>query len=142
MTTRRDAVHGDPVLVKYSDHDLLAGAQWISPKTGRAITIRRELPAQNGARQFLVRDGETGKVITIGLRGMRRKYTPSPQNAPQKSQECPTPTKVAFTSRAEAQRGMGSFWRTAGRGKPMPTRVYRCPCGKWHLTSKPRSHRR
>jgi hypothetical protein len=39
---------------------------------------------------------------------------------------CPTPTKVAYDSR----RAAGFFANTDG------LRPYKCPCGKWHLSSK------
>lgn len=53
---------------------------------------------------------------------------------------CPTPDKAAFKTRAEAQSHLGRLWSMKGAppGK-LPCRVYRCPCGMFHLTSKPRS---
>lgn len=51
---------------------------------------------------------------------------------------CPTPGKRRFKSRDDAEkRGLGQFWRTSGKGKTMPHRVYRCRCGAWHTSSKP-----
>ncbi len=44
---------------------------------------------------------------------------------------CPTPTKIPYGTRAQAEKVMLA---TAARGIPM--RVYRCPCGAYHLTRK------
>lgn len=53
---------------------------------------------------------------------------------------CPTPGKSAYDSRAAAERAMGTFWHKM-RNESAPTRSYRCPCGSWHLSSKPRRKR-
>jgi len=50
---------------------------------------------------------------------------------------CPTPGKKRFKTREKAEAEMRLFWRTSGKGKAMPTRVYECSCGGWHTTSKP-----
>lgn len=54
---------------------------------------------------------------------------------------CPTPHKKRFPSRQDAERGMRTFWRTAGKGKKMPCRVYECDCKAWHTTALPRRTR-
>lgn len=59
-------------------------------------------------------------------------------SARRKNPPCPTPRKQKFKTEAAADAAMGLFWRTAGRGKAMPCRVYRCVCGGWHTTSKPK----
>lgn len=41
---------------------------------------------------------------------------------------CPTPTKKAWDSKTQAKKAIPR--RTGDR-----LRVYRCPCGAWHLTS-------
>lgn len=59
------------------------------------------------------------------------------QHAAFQPRPCPTPWKKRFKRQSSAEQEMRLFWRTAGKGKPMPTRVYECPCGGWHTTSKP-----
>lgn len=57
---------------------------------------------------------------------------------------CPT-GKKSFKNKTEAEREMFSFWRRCGRGKKMPTRVYKCQhelrpgYRHWHMTSTPLS---
>lgn len=36
---------------------------------------------------------------------------------------------------------LGQTWQQM-RGTQLPCRYYRCPCGFWHLTHKPRPQRR
>ena len=43
---------------------------------------------------------------------------------------CPTPSKIAFTSEKDAR----SARRRLSHGKRM--RIYKCPCGHYHLTSQ------
>lgn len=50
---------------------------------------------------------------------------------------CPTPHKRGFRTSDTATRELATFWRTSGKGKTMPCRVYECQCGRWHTTSKP-----
>lgn len=50
--------------------------------------------------------------------------------------DCPTPQKVAHPTRQQADRALGRAWRQ-GRNAHLPCRAYHCPCGMWHLTSKP-----
>ena len=50
--------------------------------------------------------------------------------------ECPTPMKKAYPFKSHASNALRKEWRE-GRGKHMPIRVYHCPCGYWHTTSKP-----
>ncbi|MCG5431220.1 hypothetical protein LV457_02810 [Mycobacterium sp. MYCO198283] len=50
---------------------------------------------------------------------------------------CPTPRKRRFRTEDAAERALELFWRTSGKGKTMPCRTYRCPCGGWHTTAKP-----
>ncbi|AXH70435.1 hypothetical protein HOT75_gp048 [Gordonia phage Daredevil] len=60
-----------------------------------------------------------------------------------KGRPCPTPSKTVYGSGYEAERAMYKMWRAgrARRGNKLPSRTYRCPCGKWHLTSKPKRDR-
>lgn len=55
------------------------------------------------------------------------------------SEPCPTPKKISYRKRWEAERVLGRIWRKGvkGGGK-LPTCVYKCRCGHWHLTSQPR----
>lgn len=50
---------------------------------------------------------------------------------------CPCPTKRKHPTRRQAVNQMRTAWRT-GRGKKLPTRVYKCRCGYWHTTSQAR----
>lgn len=50
---------------------------------------------------------------------------------------CPTPWKKSHPIREQAEQAMMKFWRKPKRGAVMPCRVYQCPCGAWHTTSKP-----
>ena len=52
---------------------------------------------------------------------------------------CPTPYKLAYVSRAAADAALMRSWRAArsGKGTRRPIRFYKCPCGRWHLTSTP-----
>lgn len=61
--------------------------------------------------------------------------------APMKAGNCPSGAKLAFASSREANRVLMKTWRE-GRRKKLPTRSYRCQCGKWHLTSQPRRTRK
>lgn len=58
--------------------------------------------------------------------------------AGKRARRCPTPGKVGFNSRRSAEKGLERFWRTF-RGKKAPVRCYKCPCGRWHHTSKPKA---
>lgn len=51
---------------------------------------------------------------------------------------CPTPHKKAYDSEADAEETMMGFWRCPHPDKVLPSRVYECPCGRWHMTSTPR----
>lgn len=48
---------------------------------------------------------------------------------------CPTPHKLAFHSEQHALQVL-RYWGYDGR-PTRPQRAYQCPCGAWHLTSKP-----
>lgn len=51
-----------------------------------------------------------------------------------KGKVCPTPDKLAFSSRETAEFTMQSpQW---ARMPKRPTRVYLCSCGSFHMTSK------
>ena len=54
-----------------------------------------------------------------------------------RGKNCPTPNKNAYPNREQAHASLRRQWRQPRPGKHLPTRVYRCPCGAWHLTSKP-----
>jgi len=49
---------------------------------------------------------------------------------------CPTPRKVGYRSRVDA---VIALWHTSTSDddRRHEKRAYRCPCGRWHLTSKP-----
>ena len=49
--------------------------------------------------------------------------------------DCPNPHKKAHPTKEQAENAMAKAWRT-GVHKHLPVRVYKCRCGKWHLTSK------
>ncbi|WP_246284836.1 hypothetical protein [Gordonia asplenii] len=49
---------------------------------------------------------------------------------------CPTPSKTAFTSRADAAAAITSM--SVGTWRTVSLRTYRCQCGSWHLTSSTR----
>ena len=61
----------------------------------------------------------------------------------------PTPSKVGYANREQAQAALRRLRRSArvaqrrgrrGRRFPsLPVRAYQCPCGSWHLTRKPLS---
>lgn len=51
--------------------------------------------------------------------------------------KCPTPRKSRFTNKWSANKELEVCWRTM-RGTHMPTRAYRCRCGYWHMTHKPK----
>lgn len=53
--------------------------------------------------------------------------------------ECPTKGKHGWSSKFAAEQALSQIWRKGfkrGPGK-LPTRVYKCKCGDWHLTSRP-----
>lgn len=56
---------------------------------------------------------------------------------------CPTPKKVDFFTQHAAQASMDRIHRGIAErggqrpGEVLPTRVYMCPCGMYHLASKP-----
>lgn len=49
---------------------------------------------------------------------------------------CPTITKRGYGTREEAEGELPLFAAVAALGATVPLRVYHCPCGKYHLTSK------
>lgn len=55
-----------------------------------------------------------------------------------KPSTCPTPHKRSYPSKNHARNALHKTWRTGYRGgqHKLPLRIYHCPCGKWHLTSK------
>lgn len=48
---------------------------------------------------------------------------------------CPTPRKVSYRDRYQALLALAVLARQDKPGHT-ETRAYRCPCGRWHLTSK------
>lgn len=54
---------------------------------------------------------------------------------------CPTPTKTPFGSQVATDLAIA---RIRAEDSPnrvtLPCRSYRCPCGKWHMTSRSRSY--
>ncbi|CPZ76761.1 Uncharacterised protein [Mycobacteroides abscessus] len=51
---------------------------------------------------------------------------------------CPTPTKIRFRDRAAASLAMDRIGDRNGQHFANNlVRVYRCPCGGWHITSRP-----
>lgn len=51
---------------------------------------------------------------------------------------CPTPDKHAYENPYTARKGLSRALRKGAHGGRLPRRFYRCPCGKYHLTHKPR----
>lgn len=49
---------------------------------------------------------------------------------------CPTPSKTAFRSRADAAAAITTM--SSGTWRTVSLRTYRCQCGWWHLTSSTR----
>lgn len=56
------------------------------------------------------------------------------------SMPCPNPWKVRFPNPEDADRALGRCWRQMRRCR-LPARAYLCPCGHWHLTHRPDTHR-
>ena len=52
---------------------------------------------------------------------------------------CPARGKRRYPTREDAERGLGNIWAHGHNKGPgsLPCRAYLCPCGNWHLTSKP-----
>jgi hypothetical protein len=48
-----------------------------------------------------------------------------------KRRKCPTPHKIAYTSRDAAQRHVGALY--AKDGKVAMVHPYKCKCGAWHV---------
>lgn len=62
--------------------------------------------------------------------------------APPPKPTCPTPGKRKFRSQSAADRELGNFWKSCPKGaKRLPIRVYKCPCGYWHMTKRPERDR-
>lgn len=54
----------------------------------------------------------------------------------QKAHPCPTATKTAYSDRIAADLALARIVAEPGPPREkMPVRSYRCPCGRWHLTS-------
>ena len=45
--------------------------------------------------------------------------------------------KVRYRSRRAAEDTLSAIWARVKPGRRLETRAYKCPCGWWHLTSKP-----
>jgi len=54
-----------------------------------------------------------------------------------RSDNCPTPTKAVWSTRAAAEKAMRSIQQT-GYSAVRPQRPYLCDCGGWHLSSQKR----
>lgn len=63
----------------------------------------------------------------------RHRYPADTHPAPPTA--CPTPTKLAFHDQDHAQQTL-RYWNY-GNAAYRPERAYPCPCGSWHLSSKP-----
>lgn len=50
--------------------------------------------------------------------------------------QCPTPQKKRFPTWMDASVELSRALQT-GRQRKLPQRIYKCPCGRFHLTSKP-----
>lgn len=52
---------------------------------------------------------------------------------------CPTPKKVAYESALAANAMLLRLWKAYERGDHdrHERSSYQCPCGSWHLTSRP-----
>lgn len=64
------------------------------------------------------------------------------------SKKCPTPYKLSFDTKGDA---MAALNRQSGEHGRIAVKVYRCPCGTWHLAGprrpvseemRKRNHRR
>lgn len=53
------------------------------------------------------------------------------------ARKCPTPGKAAYGNRSKAESALHS--PRLAQTYYSPTRTYKCPCGQWHLTAKPRA---
>jgi hypothetical protein len=53
---------------------------------------------------------------------------------------CPTPNKRSFDNEKDAELVMG-IWQARAWNRKAPIRVYLCPCGQYHTTSKPQRDR-
>lgn len=51
--------------------------------------------------------------------------------------ECPTPYKRKHPTEHHAGQAISRAWRRGKHGGALPVRCYLCPCGAWHITSKP-----
>ena len=51
--------------------------------------------------------------------------------------ECVTPYKRKHPTQFHAEQALARTWKRGRHGGALPVRVYQCPCGAWHLTSKP-----
>lgn len=52
--------------------------------------------------------------------------------------KCPTPWKQSYRDHIAAKLGLSEIQRKGKQGHE-ERRAYHCPCGKFHLTSKPKT---
>ena len=107
---------------------------------GRHILTARETGVGR-ARHWIV-ECSCNWYWDTGARTEPKAITAAEQRHPAARQHpCPTPQKRRYANHTQADNAMRKFWATGSKGKPMPCRTYQCPCGGWHLTSKPHKDR-
>jgi len=100
---------------------------WI-PGIGARQSIRRRVDAEFEARRCIAEHLNTAASrVDVDMH-----YSGSASTA------CPTPGKAAYSSRLEAKIALASTQRSRASRRE-ESRAYRCPCGRWHLTSHPKA---
>lgn len=66
----------------------------------------------------------------------RAAHNHTEKNARVSIRPCPQPRKTGYTTEQAAKNVLRRARKSRHRGK-IPTRYYRCQCGKYHLTSNP-----
>lgn len=95
--------------------------RWCGPTCRSLAREDRKVHCPRCGRRFLPQPGQV-----YDSRECRR-------GAEAEATACPHPQKLAFPTQ---EAGMGlALRRSRKAGRPM--RVYRCQCGRWHLSSKP-----
>lgn len=113
-------------------YHLIAGWEVLAPYLKAAITGLRvqagqldQLFALLRQRRFMVANWQIVPNPTVQ------------QVMDSRKAKCPTPHKVGWSTRENAQKNLRKMMRSARR-KTICTRIYQCECGKWHMSSKPR----
>ena len=50
---------------------------------------------------------------------------------------CPTRRRIKYATAEQAARRLRTWQQEVKPGQKIPTRIYQCRCGWWHLTSTP-----